>query len=543
MFFPTLIVSMFLTIALIPVLKLGAVRLRAVDLPNPRKVHTRPIPKVGGIAMAVGVLIPLLVWAPKDRTVQGILMGLGVIFGFGLLDDIKDLGYRAKFTGQFLAAGLVIFWGGLEIQWLGDMLPDGTCLPSAVSIPLTLMAIVGVTNAVNLADGLDGLAGGIMLMAFICIGYMAYLTGEGFIMLASAAVIGATFGFLRFNTHPATVFMGDTGSQMIGFMGISLCLALTQPQNAVSPLFPLLLLGLPVLDTLAVMTERIAAGLSPFRADKRHLHHKLMALGLYHREAVFALYVLQAVMIVLAYILRFHSEWSILLTYLLLSGGLVALVRVAIQQRWKIPRRDLIDAAVKGPLRRWRERQVLIRIAYKGLFWGAPLLLSASVLMPATVPWYLALLAGVFAGGLLAPAGEPRWSGGVLRTGIYLLTPTIICLAVSEPSAWWTPAFSGMRHVAFALLLIASFMTLRFTRRRRGFKVTPTDFLVIFVALAFPLLFKAEAVSPHYGTITAEVMILLYAYEVIIGECRGRLRTVSRLTAAGLAVLVLKALI
>ncbi len=546
MIFAPLIVSLLLTVALIPLLSALAFRLQALDQPNPRKMHTRPIPKVGGMAMGAGVFVSLLVWAPGGRLGQGLLAGLAVIFLFGLIDDLKDLSYRVKFTGQILAAAIVIGWGGLEIRWLGDLLGENAVIPRAISIPLTLVTIVGVTNAINLADGLDGLAGGIMLMAFICTGYLAYRADNAFIMIASTAVIGAIFGFLRYNTYPATVFMGDTGSQMIGFMGICLCLTLTQPRSAISPLFPILLLGLPVLDTLTVMTERLLAGISPFKADKRHLHHKLITLGLFHTEAVFVIYVIQAVMITLAYAMRFHSEWSILCAYLAVSAVIVTAMDTGIRRQWKIPRFDLIDKVIKGRLRQWRERQLFIKIADPALTIGAPSLWAATNLMSSEVPWHIGLLSALFAIALLAsPKVSPRWSSGILRTGLYLITPAVFYLAGSghEGCGWIPPILAGLRHCAFGLLMATAFLTIKFTRRLRGFKATPTDFLVVLIALAFPLLMGVEAVNPHYGTVTTEVMILLYAYEVVIGECRGRLTTVNRLTAAAFAVPAVNALL
>jgi UDP-GlcNAc:undecaprenyl-phosphate GlcNAc-1-phosphate transferase len=172
------------------------------------------------------------------------------------------------------------------VRTLGALLPDGALLPAWVAVPLTVVAIIGVTNAINLADGLDGLAGGISLLSFCCIGYLAYLEGDISVGLAALAFIGAIFGFLRFNTHPATIFMGDTGSQLLGFAAITLSLALTQRQTALSPLLPLILLGFPVLDTLTVMITRILRKRSPFSADRNHFHHNLLDLGFRHPESV-----------------------------------------------------------------------------------------------------------------------------------------------------------------------------------------------------------------------------------------------------------------
>jgi UDP-GlcNAc:undecaprenyl-phosphate GlcNAc-1-phosphate transferase len=229
---------------------------------------------------------------------------------------MRDLGFKTKFAGQFAAALIIIIYGGVKIKSLGMLLPDGVLLPDWLAMPLTFIVIVGITNAINLSDGLDGLAGGISLLSFLCIGYLAYSAGYLGIALLSAATVGAIFGFLRFNTYPATVFMGDAGSQLLGFMAITFSLKLTQGNAPLSPLLPLLLLGFPVLDTITVMFERVTNGKSPFVADKNHLHHKFMRLGLFHTEAVLSIYVLQAFLVTSAFVFRSRSEWFLLILYL-----------------------------------------------------------------------------------------------------------------------------------------------------------------------------------------------------------------------------------
>ncbi len=212
---------MFITIALIPFFRGLALKMNAMDVPNERKVHKYPMPKSGGIAMALGAFIPILLWSPADDFTRATIIGAGIVVLFGLLDDMKDLGFKTKFAGQFAAALIVIIYGGVKIKSLGMLLPDDVLLPDWLAMPLTFIVIVGITNAINLSDGLDGLAGGISLLSFLCIGYLAYSAGNFGIALLSAATVGAIFGFLRFNTYPATVFMGDAGSQLLGFMAIT----------------------------------------------------------------------------------------------------------------------------------------------------------------------------------------------------------------------------------------------------------------------------------------------------------------------------------
>ena len=237
---------MFITIGLVPIFARIALRLKIVDLPNDRKMHTIPIPWVGGLAMAIGVLIPLLYQIQFNSFSLAVLIGAVIIVVFGAVDDYHGLGYRIKFAGQIAAALVVIIYGDVVITTFGSCLPEGCLLPQWISVPLTLLVIVAVINAVNLADGLDGLAAGIMIQVFICITILSYSTGVTFITFCGVAFTGAIFGFLRFNTHPAVIFMGDTGSQLLGFISVTLVLALTQEHSVLSPFLPLLLLDFSI---------------------------------------------------------------------------------------------------------------------------------------------------------------------------------------------------------------------------------------------------------------------------------------------------------
>lgn len=214
--FSTLILSLILAIVFVPIFKIIALKIDVVDLPEARKVHKQPMAKSGGISMALGAFVPVLFWVPSTPFVRSVLIGSGVIVAFGIVDDIKVLGYKAKLLGQIIAAWIVIFHGNVSISSVGGCLPDGMNLPAFLAIPMTFFVIVGVTNAINLSDGLDGLAGGVSVLTFICLGYMAWLGDNQAISLMAFAVSGAIMGFLRYNTHPAVVFMGDAGSQLPG---------------------------------------------------------------------------------------------------------------------------------------------------------------------------------------------------------------------------------------------------------------------------------------------------------------------------------------
>lgn len=363
LYFSTLLISMFITISLIPLFRRAALKLNVMDVPDSRKIHSCPIPKCGGLAMAFGVLLPVLFWQKADAFVWTFVAATGLIVLFGVADDLRDLNYKTKFAGQIVAALLVILIGGVKITSLGMLLPDGVVLPDWLAVPLTLIVIVGVTNSINLADGLDGLAGGISVFIFVCIGYLAYQTENTAVVILCMAMIGALFGFLRFNSYPAQLFMGDAGSQMLGFTSAVLALCLTQQSAPLSPLLPLILLGFPILDTFLVMAERVRSGKSPFAADKRHFHHKLLAFGLYHSEAVFLIYLLQAFLVSMAFVLRFYSDWLILVAYLVFSGIVLSFFEVVGKTGRQLERPGaLLDKTIKFRLSTIKKAALAIKV-------------------------------------------------------------------------------------------------------------------------------------------------------------------------------------
>ena len=543
--FSILLLSMFITIALIPILRRYAVRMSCIDEPCERKVHISPVPKVGGIAMAIGALAPVALSVGADRAVLSILIGTGVIAIFGFMDDMKEFGYRTKFAGQLAAALVVIFFGGVKICCIGTLLPDGMLLSDWVAIPLTLVVIIGVTNAVNLADGLDGLAGGLMLLSFLCIGFLAYRGEHTVITLLAVATAGAIFGFLRFNTHPATIFMGDAGSQMLGFLAITMAVAITQGSPVYSPLFPLLLLGLPILDTLMVMAERIHHGQSPFVADKNHLHHKLLRLGLFHTEAVFILYVFQAVLVTAAFFLRFHSDWFLLMVYVLFAGSVLAFFYAAEKNGWRIERPGALDRVIKERLKvHIREGFVVIKLSQNTLEIAFPLLLIATCGLPSDIP----LLLGMVAGGLsLTLLGTclftPKRVDIFLRAGVYFILPIVIFYGEVNRLAWLPDNLVRWFSLSFGLLVFFAVIVLKFTRRRGGFTVSPLDFIILFVAVVIPNLPDAAISAYHAGPLAAKIVVFFFVFEVLAGELRGELNRLGFAILVAMAVVAAKGIL
>jgi len=531
----TFLLSIFVTMALIPVFSRVAGKMHALDVPDWRKVHGQPIPRVGGLAMAIGAMVSALLWIQSGNFVHAYLIGVSIIVLVGLLDDIKGIDYRAKFAGQIAAALILIFVGGIKITTLGTLLPENVVLPDWFAIPFTLVVIVGVTNAINLADGLDGLAGGISLLSLACLAYLAFLEGDTLITLLAVSLSGAILGFLRFNTFPATVFMGDTGSQLIGFSVIALTLNLTQGQTPLSQVLPLLVIGFPILDTVTVMVERLVQRRPLFVADKNHLHHKLIGLGLFQTEAVLAIYVLQSAFVVSAFVFRFYSEWLILSLYLSLSLFLVGGLLLGERKKWRFKREGLFDRVIKGRLKTLRERGVFIRLSFGFVWIGLPLLLGVTCLLPGNIPGSLAVPCAI-AGGAVAFGHliKKPWGRWVLVTILYLFIPFIVFFAETQRGPWVVNGYEKLYNTSYVFLALCVVLTLKWTKRRQGFRLTPTDFLILFMVLGVSLLPGDYAKEYHLGAIAARIATLFFSYEVLIGELRDKLGPLSWSTVAAL---------
>jgi UDP-GlcNAc:undecaprenyl-phosphate GlcNAc-1-phosphate transferase len=270
------------------------------DQLSARKIHGRPIPRLGGVAIAVGFYVPLLALLLPASSVGGIfytniadavtfLLGGVAICCLGLFDDLRGAGAGKKFLVQFAVAG-ALFAAGNRIEHLS--LPFvGSFALGSLSLPLTLLWVVGVINALNLIDGLDGLAAGVAFFAVATTFAIAALRQDPLMMLFMGALGGAIVGFWAYNFNPASIFMGDTGSMFLGYiLGVGAMRTSQKSSTAVAILVPIVALGLPIADTLLAMVRRALAGRPMFSADREHIHHRLLDLGLSQRKAVITLY-------------------------------------------------------------------------------------------------------------------------------------------------------------------------------------------------------------------------------------------------------------
>ncbi|MDA3791047.1 MAG: PilZ domain-containing protein [Desulfobacula sp.] len=282
------IIALFATMFALPKLAHIARKINLLDQPNWRKSHTVPKPLVGGIGFILSACFASSLFIPAQG-LRGFFAGLAVLLFIGFLDDLKEMGHRQKFVAQIFATVLLITLSHTRLISFGDLLGTGELIVPTywLSFIVTLFCVIGVINSMNLIDGLDGLAGGLGFVAFMCFAAHASFAGSHLFLLLNLAFAGALLGFLRFNWHPAVLFMGDAGSLCLGFVLAFMAIGMSQGENAcIRPVTALLILAVPISDTLTIMTKRVMEKKSPFHPDRFHLHHILMRYGLNRKAAV-----------------------------------------------------------------------------------------------------------------------------------------------------------------------------------------------------------------------------------------------------------------
>ncbi len=321
-----------------PLARAIAFKFNIVSVPGGRHVHGRSIPRLGGLGIFAGAVLPftaLFVAGPirdalsdvEEHRVLGLLLGGLVMFAVGLLDDIKGVGAKHKLAVQVVAA--VIAWAfGFRVDVIG--LPFlGEFSFGLLSLPATVLWIVGIINAVNLIDGLDGLAAGVVFFAGVTNFVVAYMTGTIFVAVVMAAMAGAVLGFLFFNFNPARIFMGDSGSYFLGFI-LAVCSIsgpLQKASAAVSIVVPLVALGVPIIDTLLAIVRRFLERRPLFSPDRGHIHHRLLDMGITHRRAVLIIYGVSIALCVGAIGIAFGRQWEVGAAILGVSAVLFGLIR------------------------------------------------------------------------------------------------------------------------------------------------------------------------------------------------------------------------
>ena len=289
-----LVVSFILTFMATPMVKFLAERFGVVDVPKDnRRMHKKSMPLMGGLAMFYGFVVSIAVFVPVSRELIGLFLGSTIIVVVGIIDDKKNLHPIPKLVFQIIAALIAVYFGH-SIKFFSNPF-DGSAFPSVLSTPyaeiISVIWIIGITNAVNFIDGLDGLAAGVSSIASLSILLISIIMGNSAVTPIAAALVGCCVGFLPFNSNPAKIFMGDTGSTFLGYtLAVISIQGLFKGYALISFVLPILVLGLPLFDTLFAIIRRIVHGQSPMTADRGHLHHRLIDLGLNQKQAVAIMY-------------------------------------------------------------------------------------------------------------------------------------------------------------------------------------------------------------------------------------------------------------
>jgi len=512
------LLAMIVTMAWLPVFGKMAARWRIVDHPGERKVHAVPIPRIGGVAMALGVSIAALLVIPIGSPDRHFLIAAGVLTVFGGLDDRFNLDHRIKFFGQLIAAAIVILGGDIQIHSV--TLADRVSLSEWISVPLTFLFLIGITNAINLADGLDGLAGGTTFLCLCALAILANHSGQGTCAALALAFAGAVLGFLRYNTFPASIFMGDAGSQLLGFAVGVLSLRATQSGNSmISAAIPVLLLALPILDTLSVMAQRIGEGRSPFSADKNHIHHKLLSFGFDHHEAVMVIYAIQADLFLLAYWMRYESDVAILTVVSLFFLGAIGVFQVASRRNWRF--RNVRDVREESPLARaltvLRQPGRLPRWSYFAIalaVWAYALLVAIEIAdVSRDVRMLLLALLAVACIALAVLRASPLRT--IEKAVLYITAAVLVYL--DSTVARDDPAVTAAAWTAIVTMALGTLVRLQLSGDRR-FALTPLDLIVLFVALVVPSLPDTLGLPDGGALGIAKLVILFYALEVLVSR-------------------------
>ncbi len=457
--------TLFLSALLIPFAIKVAKKVGAMDIPKHRSMHSEPKPRLGGLAILLSLAIICLFFLPLNNTTVAFMSGLFVIAVTGIVDDIKQITPFWKFSGQILAAVVFVYLSGMKIEQVGDIFGLGEIDLGGMAFFVTVFFSVGMINALNFADGLDSLAGGISAIALIVFGYFAWSAGQIWLLVIAVSLMGGILGFLRFNSYPTRAFMGDNGSMMLGYVLAVMLVSLShgghQPLSALA-----MVVALPLMDTLIVMVRRILRGQNPFHSDRTHLHHCLIDLGLPHPEAVAVIYLMMFCFGLLAITIRNEPDWIIFVS--LIGVGLFVFSSIWLAQRagvhYNYLKRHRLDSI--------RQLDALKYIAYWFKMTAQPIgaILLAALLLPALFApllslgddWilvlYVAVVVFIFLTLRIRRAGDLSILHGILFLCIFSLIFMYELSALMYPS-WLGEYINLLSAIALSWVALKLFFT------------------------------------------------------------------------------------
>lgn len=538
--------ALFTSLILVPLLQRWAFDAGALDLPDERKRHARPVPRIGGVAIILSWLFSLLVYVDMGREVRGILAGSLIVFCVGLVDDIHGLSPKKKFMGQVAAVLVTLSVGKVYIRTLGDLFGTGVVtLPEWIAIPFTVFAVVGVINAFNLMDGLDGLAGGISTIALSAFLILGLMTGNQLLVAMCAALLGGIVGFLKYNLYPARIFMGDTGSLTVGFIIAFLAVLLTQSQTrGVPPLLPVLVLGLPIADTFRVMGRRLLQRKSPFSPDRSHVHHRFLELGFQHRFTVIIIYGVSLFWSTFAILCSEWREPLLLAWYLAGTFAFYQGIHILRKNRDRIPfmKRDSPASFRSSALYR-RISRLAVRTA--------PLILLLTVayfllaVLFSSEPDSMTLQAGLLLlGGLLALFVMTRDARNHFVQAMLAVAVLLISFVLNRCDDVYILFGMPLKHMEELLLIsLGCLVLLRFTFHgpRESF-LSSIDYLLIGVSLLFTIASPSLFGASELPETVVKGLVLFLALKTSMACGQRQARVCSLLVFAVLLAIVARGL-
>lgn len=529
------LLSLILALVLIPLLIRRAAAWGLVDDPSgeSRKIHSESVPRIGGLGIILASAVSVFLVLPFDNQLLGFVLASFVIILFGLLDDLFQLSPKYKLLGQALCITVAMSGGMVfrDLPFIGDGFP-------LLSYLVTFVFVMGVINGCNFLDGMDGLAAGATMMALVLLFILAISTGNTTVAAISLAVSASLLGFLRFNTHPARVFMGDTGSQFLGFVVAWLAITVSQaPGSGLSPLLPLLVLGIPAMDILQVLPVRKAKRLPWAGPDKEHFHHHILKLGFYQYEVVAIIYVTQFLLLSGAYLLRTSSNGMVLSFYLSFVVLSLSIIFVATRFEWRVrapagdelfERRNVFFRRLSG-LHPYTDSFLISMVG--------TLLVVAALLSPQMSAVHPVIVA-IF---VIACAAATIFLRGIfpLMVGRLVCYAAVIFLMNEVTHSEISSAVNTGFDAALAVLGIVLFVSIRITRRSY-FGLTNEDLLVVIFFIALAPIMTTEL---NQGTVVIRLIfricILLYACEYILARGKKSRQSLTTMSAIALVLSLL----
>jgi UDP-GlcNAc:undecaprenyl-phosphate GlcNAc-1-phosphate transferase len=448
------------------------------------------------------------------------------ILAIGIIDDLWNLSYKWKFVGQGCAATVTLLTSGIRFHTLGEIWQGFPLDLGLLSLPLGIIFLVATTNMINLSDGLDGLAGGICFLIFCAVGFLAYFQDDWRLVNLSLCALGAIAGFLRYNTHPAVVFMGDTGSQFLGFTAGFSMLLLTQVRAVYSPVISLYLIGIPLIDTTMVIFERLSAGRPIFKADKNHIHHKLLRFGLRHNESVTVIYALQLGMILIAWTGRHAVNAVLFVSFLFLTGLSLYFFTMESRITWVVKSSDnnssqkTVKKASAGYL--IFSRKMAAKATWYGLLCILSLFYFISPLLIQSLPKAIGLFSlGMIVCLLLIRMFKFKYIRLFLMISFYILGLYYIFFTEYSHNSFYT-YFKYRVHFNILFSILGMFYIGYVISTLEEVSFSTNDFLMLTVVIFLFFLPKDYVWTAHFRSIAVKFFLIFICIEMIFKSFKTR---------------------